>query len=92
MTDHGEREHHDSFYSTDAERIMNSPLVRRAHERMAKEMLTRARLGPTSRILSLGCGDGALERRLAPSVSAMTSPQSPSRTHAHAPLKPGSTT
>jgi ubiquinone/menaquinone biosynthesis C-methylase UbiE len=63
-----ERDHHDSFYATDAERVINSPLIRRLHQRTIRAFIDRAQLGPSSRVLSLGCGDGAIELRLARSV------------------------
>lgn len=61
-----EREHHDHYYGHDAARIFESPLFRRVHERAARQFLRVTGIRRTDRILSLGCGDGALELRLAP--------------------------
>jgi SAM-dependent methyltransferase len=61
-----ERDYHDHHYATEAATIEGSALFRRVHERAARQFLRRAGIGPAHRILSLGCGGGAIERRLAP--------------------------
>lgn len=63
-----EREYHDQHYAAEAARIQGSALFRRVHDRAAVDFLRRTRAGPGQRILSLGCGDGSIERRLAPHV------------------------
>jgi SAM-dependent methyltransferase len=62
-----EREYHDRHYEAEAA-IFESALFRRVHERAAREFLRSTRAGASHRILSLGCGDGSIERRLAPHV------------------------
>lgn len=63
-----ERDFHDHHYEHDAARILESPLFGRVHDRAVREFLRRTGCGPRDRILSLGCGDGSIERRLAPHV------------------------
>jgi SAM-dependent methyltransferase len=63
-----EREYHDHHYESEAAKIQESPLFRRVHLRGARDFLRRTRTGRTHRVLSLGCGDGSIERRLAPHV------------------------
>lgn len=63
-----EQEFHDQHYESDAERIQESPLFRRVHDRSARDFLARTGIGRSHRVLSLGCGDGSIERRLAPYV------------------------
>ena len=60
-----EREHHDHHYEHDAARIFESPLFRRVHDRVARQFIRTTGLRRTDRVLSLGCGDGSLELRLA---------------------------
>ncbi len=67
----GEQEHHDEWYEKDAERIFNSWLVRLVNERVARDFLHRAGLGPDSRVLDLGCGEGHIDCLLAPSVGQL---------------------
>jgi SAM-dependent methyltransferase len=62
-----EREYHDQHYEAEAA-LFESALFRRVHERAAREFLRSTRAGPSHRVLSLGCGDGSIERRLAPHV------------------------
>ncbi len=62
-----EREYHDRYYETEAA-ILASPLFRRVHDRAARQFLRATGAGRGQRLLSLGCGDGAIERRLAPHV------------------------
>ncbi|HEV3008255.1 MAG TPA: class I SAM-dependent methyltransferase [Burkholderiales bacterium] len=62
-----ERDYHDEHYEAEAG-LFETPLFRRVHERAAREFLRCTRAGPSHRILSLGCGDGSIERRLAPHV------------------------
>ena len=64
-----EREYHDLHYETEAARIQGTALFERVHERAARQFLRATRAGPRHRILSLGCGDGSIERRLAPRVA-----------------------
>ncbi|HUG79480.1 MAG TPA: class I SAM-dependent methyltransferase [Burkholderiales bacterium] len=63
-----ERDFHDHHYGHDAQRILESPLFSRVHERAARDFLRCTGCGPKHRVLSLGCGDGSIERRLAPHV------------------------
>ncbi len=62
-----EREYHDRHYEADAG-IMQGALFRRVHDRGARQFLRATRAGRAHRVLSLGCGDGSIERRLAPHV------------------------
>jgi cyclopropane fatty-acyl-phospholipid synthase-like methyltransferase len=63
-----ERDYHDRHYESDAAAIQGTPLFRRVHERSARHFLRVTGCGPTHRVLSLGCGDGTIERHLAPHV------------------------
>lgn len=63
-----EQEFHDQLHEADAERIQESALFRRVHDRSARDFLARTGIGKRHRVLSLGCGDGSIERRLAPFV------------------------
>jgi SAM-dependent methyltransferase len=63
-----ERDYHDQHYATEAGRIQESPLFRRVHDRSARDFLARTGMGRSHRVLSLGCGDGSIELRLAPFV------------------------
>jgi len=65
-----EREYHDRHYAAEAA-LFDTPLFRRVHERTARQFLRCTGAGPSHRILSLGCGDGSIERRLAPRVGAI---------------------
>ena len=60
-----ERDYHDLHYAAEA-RIFASPIFGRVHDRSAADFLRLTGAGSAQRLLSLGCGDGALERRLAP--------------------------
>lgn len=60
-----EREFHDHHYEADAARILGSPLFAAVHERAARQFLRSTGAGRQHRLLSLGCGDGAIELRLA---------------------------
>jgi len=64
-----ERDYHDHHYEVDAARIQGSPLFRRVHQRSARQFLRRTGAGRAHRVLSLGCGDGSIERHLAPHVA-----------------------
>ena len=64
-----ERDYHDQHYEVDAARIQGSPLFRRVHQRGALQFLRRTGAGRAHRVLSLGCGDGSIERHLAPHVA-----------------------
>lgn len=63
-----ERDYHDHHYAGEAARILESPIFSRVHDRAARDFLRCTGTGRAQRILSLGCGDGSLERRLAPHV------------------------
>jgi SAM-dependent methyltransferase len=63
-----ERDYHDHHYEAEAARIEESALFQRVHDRGAREFLRSTGAGRSQRILSLGCGDGSIERRLAPQV------------------------
>jgi SAM-dependent methyltransferase len=60
-----ERDYHDYHYEHEAA-ILRSPLFGRVHERAAREFLRASGCGRGHRVLSLGCGDGSIELRLAP--------------------------
>jgi SAM-dependent methyltransferase len=62
-----ERDYHDHHYEHEAA-ILRSPIFARVHARAARDFLRATGCGPRHRILSLGCGDGSIERRLAPQV------------------------
>jgi SAM-dependent methyltransferase len=63
-----ERDFHDHHYATEAAKIVESPIFRRVHDRGADDFLRCTGAGRAHRVLSLGCGEGSLERRLAPHV------------------------
>src|SRR3954470_2882263 len=63
-----EREYHDQHYESEAAHIQGTPLFERVHARAARHFLRATGAGRNHRILSLGCGDGSIERRLAPHV------------------------
>jgi len=63
-----ERDYHDLHYETEAATIQGSALFQRVHDRAAREFLHWTASGRGHRILSLGCGDGSIEQRLAPHV------------------------
>jgi SAM-dependent methyltransferase len=63
-----EKDFHDHHYGTDSNRIRNGALFRRAYDRSVRDFLDRTGIGRTHRVLSLGCGDGSAELRLAPHV------------------------
>jgi SAM-dependent methyltransferase len=63
-----ERDFHDHHYETEAARIRESPLFSRVHDRCARDFRRSTGIGPAHRMLSLGCGDGSIELRLAPHV------------------------
>lgn len=65
-----ERDYHDRHYAAEAA-LFDTPLFRRVHDRAARQFLRIARAGRAHRILSLGCGDGSIERRLAPHVGTI---------------------
>lgn len=64
----GERDYHDLHYESEAARIQGTPLFARVHDRSARDFLLRTGVGRAHRLLSLGCGDGSIERRLSPYV------------------------
>lgn len=61
-----ERDYHDRHYAGEGAAIAASPLFARVHERSVRQFLRATWLGRNKRVLSLGCGDGAIECRLAP--------------------------
>lgn len=63
-----ERDFHDHHYAVESAAIEASALFARVHRRTAREFLRRSGIGRAHRVLSLGCGDGAIERLLAPQV------------------------
>jgi SAM-dependent methyltransferase len=63
-----ERDYHDRHYEHEAA-ILRSPIFGRVHERGARDFLRASGCGRAHRILSLGCGDGSIELRLAPHVA-----------------------
>lgn len=63
-----ERDYHDHHYESDAAAIQESALFRRVHARGARHFLQCTGAGRADRVLSLGCGDGSIERHLAPHV------------------------
>ena len=63
-----EREYHDSHYAAESE-LFTRPLFQRVHARAVRQFLRATGAGPSHRVLSLGCGDGSIERLLAPHVS-----------------------
>lgn len=65
-----ERDYHDEHYAAEAA-LFETPLFRRVHERAARQFLRATRAGRSHRVLSLGCGEGSIERRLAPHVGAI---------------------
>jgi SAM-dependent methyltransferase len=66
-----ERDFHDHHYTVETAAIESSALFARVHRRTAREFLRRAGIGRAHRVLSLGCGDGAIERLLAPQVGEL---------------------
>jgi SAM-dependent methyltransferase len=66
-----ERDYHDAHYEAEA-RLFDTPLFRRVHARAACQFLRATGAGRTHRVLSLGCGDGSIERLLAPHVGSVT--------------------
>ncbi|HEX6691146.1 MAG TPA: class I SAM-dependent methyltransferase, partial [Burkholderiales bacterium] len=63
-----ERDYHDHHYESEAAAIQGTPIFTRVHDRGARDFLRATGAGKQHRILSLGCGDGSIERRLAPHV------------------------
>jgi SAM-dependent methyltransferase len=59
---------HDDYYSTFATLLVASPLMRAVHRRVAADLVRKAGLGRVSTVLSLGCGEGQIERFLAAHV------------------------
>jgi SAM-dependent methyltransferase len=62
-----ERDYHDHHYESEAG-IQRTALFGRVHDRAARDFLRATGAGKQHRVLSLGCGDGSIERRLAPHV------------------------
>jgi SAM-dependent methyltransferase len=65
-----EREYHDRHYAAEAA-LLDTPLFRRVHERAARQFLRATGAGRAHRVLSLGCGEGSIERLLAPHIGAL---------------------
>jgi SAM-dependent methyltransferase len=63
-----ERDYHDHHYESEAAGIQGTPLFERVHELAARHFLRATGASARHRVLSLGCGDGSIERRLAPHV------------------------
>lgn len=63
-----ERDYHDQHYAAEAAAIEGSALFERVHDRAARQFIRCTGIGQSHRVLSLGCGDGSIERRLAPHV------------------------
>lgn len=63
-----ERDYHDRHYAAEAATIEGSALFERVHDRVARQFLRATGIGRAHKLLSLGCGDGSIERRLAPHV------------------------
>ena len=63
-----ERDYHDHHYAEGGGAIFDGALFARVHERAVRDFLAGTQVGRAHRVLSLGCGDGAIERRLAPHV------------------------
>jgi SAM-dependent methyltransferase len=61
-----ERDYHDRHYAAEADAIEGSALFARVHRRGARQFARCTRLQRSHRVLSLGCGDGAIECLLAP--------------------------
>ena len=66
-----EREYHDSHYAAESA-LFTRPLFRRVHARAVRQFLRATGAGRSHRVLSLGCGDGSIERLLAPHVGNVT--------------------
>jgi SAM-dependent methyltransferase len=64
-----EREFHDRHYEAEAARIQDTAVFRRVHDRLTRQFLRATGAGRRQRILSLGCGDGSIELRLAAHVA-----------------------
>ena len=62
-----ERDYHDHHYEAEAG-ITRTAVFGHVHDRAARDFLRATGAGKQHRILSLGCGDGSIERRLAPHV------------------------
>jgi SAM-dependent methyltransferase len=62
-----EREYHDQHYQSEAA-LFDGALFRRVHARAVRQFLHATRAGRAHRVLSLGCGEGSIERLLAPHV------------------------
>lgn len=67
-----ERDFHDRHYASEAAVIEASALFTRVHDRAARQFLRASGIGPGQRLLSIGCGDGAIELRLASHVGEVT--------------------
>jgi SAM-dependent methyltransferase len=59
-----ERDYHNRHYAEHAGEIQAGVFFERIHDRAVRQFLRRAGVGRDHRLLSLGCGDGSIERRL----------------------------
>jgi cyclopropane fatty-acyl-phospholipid synthase-like methyltransferase len=67
-----ELEHHEQLYAGEAQALFARPAVRAFRGHLVERLTRRLRLGPESRVLSLGCGIGDTELLLAPRVGCVT--------------------
>ena len=67
----GEREYHEAIYAGFAQSHFARPAVRAFRRHLAARILARTRAGPTSHLLSLGCGIGDTELLVAPHVGKL---------------------
>lgn len=67
-----ELSYYEDFYSGEAQRHFAKPAVVAFRRHLVRRILAAARLGPDSRVLSIGCGVGDTELLLAPSVREIT--------------------
>jgi len=63
-----EADFHDDLYGNEEKHLERSMLIRAVRRRIVRDFVDRAALTATSTVLSLGCGDGAIEAMLAPHV------------------------
>jgi len=67
-----ELNYYERFYSGEAQRHFAKPAVVAFRRHLVRRILAAARLGPTSRVLSIGCGVGDTELLLAPHIGEIT--------------------
>ncbi len=66
-----EQDHHDEYYAGEAMRVLYGSLIQRVRDRQVCLLSEAGILHPQRRVLSIGCGDGDLERRIAPHVESI---------------------